>query len=321
MGVTLGPWFLRDARVARAYFAVQTVAGALWWLGVFTLDWVRVATLGGLDPLPVFCLDLPLFVCASALAAAGIRLAGAVAAGWTVLVAFGMTAYATVTGLAGWGALIMIAAAVGSTGAALVLWCGRVPSERLITGPFAFREARATGRTAHLWLTAAQTSVFWLVFLGVLPAAISLLERRWGLELAAPLAVRIIGVALFLCGSAVGVWSAATMASRGRGTPLPATMASELVIAGPYRFVRNPMALASIAQGVAVGLMIGSWLVVLYAIAGALVWDWLIRPHEEADLSARFGEPFHRYRDSVRCWVPTWHPAAGPDSDQDPAPR
>jgi protein-S-isoprenylcysteine O-methyltransferase Ste14 len=49
-------------------------------------------------------------------------------------------------------------------------------------------------------------------------------------------------------------------------------MPNRLVVAGPYRWVRNPMALASIAQGVAVGLILSSWLVVVYAVAGALLW-------------------------------------------------
>ncbi|QYM74832.1 isoprenylcysteine carboxylmethyltransferase family protein [Leucobacter luti] len=301
-----GPWFLRDRRVARGYFAVQAAAGALWWIGVFTLDGVRLATLGGLDPVLVFWLDLPLFVCASALAAAGIRSASAGVACWSVLVTVGMVIYATVTGLAGWGALVMLAAAVGSTGAALILWVGRVPSEWLISGPFAFRTARVTKRASLLWLTAAQTSVFWVLFLGVFPAAIVLLERRWDLAITFPPALRLIGIVLFLAGSVLGIWSAVTMATRGRGTPLPAAMTTELVIAGPFRFVRNPMALGSITQGIAVGLMAGSWLIVLYALAGALIWDWLIRPHEEANLSVRFDEAFERYRRAVRCWIPTW---------------
>lgn len=78
-----------------------------------------------------------------------------------------------------------------------------------------------------------------------------------------------------------------------------------LVVSGPYRYVRNPMAVGSISQGVAVGLMASSWLIVLYAVAGAVIWDWFVRPHEEAELSSRFGASFASYRNAVRCWVPT----------------
>ncbi len=78
------------------------------------------------------------------------------------------------------------------------------------------------------------------------------------------------------------------------------------MIAGPYRFVRNPMALAGVTQAAAVGLMLGSWLVVAYAVIGSSLWNHVVRPGEEADLEARFGDPFRRYRAAVRCWVPTF---------------
>jgi protein-S-isoprenylcysteine O-methyltransferase Ste14 len=99
------------------------------------------------------------------------------------------------------------------------------------------------------------------------------------------------------------------MSTLGQGTPLPSAMANHLVIAGPYRWVRNPMALAGISQGVAVGLILESWLVVAWAIAGSLVWNYVIRPFEETDLEERFGDEFVRYRAAVRCWVPRFpHP-------------
>jgi protein-S-isoprenylcysteine O-methyltransferase Ste14 len=64
------------------------------------------------------------------------------------------------------------------------------------------------------------------------------------------------------------------------------------------------MAIAGIAQGAAVGLVLESWLVVTYAIAGSLVWNWLVRPLEERDLAAKFGKAYLDYAERVRCWVP-----------------
>ena len=81
-------------------------------------------------------------------------------------------------------------------------------------------------------------------------------------------------------------------------------MAHRLVIAGPYRRVRNPMAVAGVAQGVAVGLLGTSWLVIVYALAGGVLWHLLVRPLEEQDLASRFGADYQRYRSTVRCWVP-----------------
>ena len=81
-------------------------------------------------------------------------------------------------------------------------------------------------------------------------------------------------------------------------------MPNRLVIAGPYRWIRNPMAVAGIVQGAAVGLIMHSWLVIAYAIAGSLVWNYAIRPLEEGDLEKRFGQDFEDYRAAVRCWIP-----------------
>jgi protein-S-isoprenylcysteine O-methyltransferase Ste14 len=71
------------------------------------------------------------------------------------------------------------------------------------------------------------------------------------------------------------------------------------------------MALAGIAQGVAVGLQVSSWLVVVYAVVGSLLWNYAVRPLEEADLAVRFGDDFERYRDTVRCWIPRIPNAVG----------
>ncbi len=105
------------------------------------------------------------------------------------------------------------------------------------------------------------------------------------------------------------------MVRYGDGTPLPADCTRRLSIAGPYRYVRNPMAMGSLAQGFAVGLFLGSPLVLLYALAGTLGWNFVVRPWEEHDLEQRFGEPYRRYRDAVRCWIPRLHPFV-PDNDE-----
>ncbi|WP_239684062.1 methyltransferase family protein [Leucobacter musarum] len=290
--------------LGRAYFAVQAIAGSAWWISVFSLPSVRTATLGGLDPALTAALDIPLFVVASALVACGVRWAIWIAVPWTALVAAGMCGYATLTGLAGWGALAMVLAAAGSVGAGLLVWRGRLPTEWVLVGPFAFREAPAAPAGRHVARTAQQIVVFWGSFLLVLPVIITVIESRWGLRVGVPIAVPIVGAVLLTAASALGLWSGFTMSTRGAGTPLPSQTATRLVVAGPYRWVRNPMAVAGVMQGIAVGLILGSWLVVAYAVAGSLFWNWVVRPHEEADLRARFGAEFDAYAARVACWVP-----------------
>jgi len=285
----------------RIYFAVQALAGAAWWVAVFTVPAVKTLTLGSLDPVLVATLDIPLFVIASALAAFGVKPAAVVATGWTVLVALAMAVYATISTQAGWGVLVMAAAAGASVLALFLVLLGRIPTEWMTTGPFAFRSA--TG-TRHVSNTFGQLVLFWGFFLVVAPLVILFLENRWRLHLDLGWPVAAAGIVILVAASALGLWSAVTMSTIGHGTPLPSAMPTSLVIAGPYRFVRNPMAVAGIVQGVAVGLILSSWLVVAYAVIGSVLWNYAVRPLEEADLEQRFGNEFRAYAASVRCWIP-----------------
>ena len=292
----------------RVYFALQAVAGAAWWVLVPTVPAVRSATLGRLDALLVGALDIPLFVVASALVALGVRWATWVVTPWTLLVTAVMLAYATSTAEAGWGAVAMSAATAGTVLAGLLVLRGRIPVERFLVGPLAFRPARRLEGSTPVVATLLQMTVFWTLFLVVLPLPMIWLERRWqvAVELGPPArtAALLLGALLLLAASALGAASAITMARRGRGTPLPGAMPHQLVSTGPYRWVRNPMAVAGIAQGVAVGLLAASWPVIVYSLAGGVLWHLLVRPEEERDLARRFGEDYARYSARVRTWVP-----------------
>jgi protein-S-isoprenylcysteine O-methyltransferase Ste14 len=249
--------------------------------------------------------DIPLFVITSALAAGGVKAAALVSACWTGLVAVGLAAYATVTTEAGWGVLLMVAAAGASAIAVCLIWLGRIPTDWILRGPFAFRPAQVRPTVAlDVAFTFCQIVFFWGLFLVMIPGAITLLERRWELQLHFPPAACPVGICLLVLASGLGVASAVSMSTRGHGTPLPSAMPNRLVVAGPYRWIRNPMAVAGITQGVAVGLILSSWLVIAYAVVGSVLWNYAVRPLEESDLEARFGREFQNYRAAVRCWIP-----------------
>jgi protein-S-isoprenylcysteine O-methyltransferase Ste14 len=292
-------------RWGQRYFAVQAIAGATWWVAVFASPFVRETTLGGLDPVAVAVFDIPLFVVASAVAACGVKGAALASACWTALVAIALAVYATVTTEAGWGVLAMAGATAGSVVALCLMVTGRVPTGWIIRGPFAFRTAAIRSTAAkHVISTFGQIVVFWGLFLVAIPFIATVLEQRWAVALPFPSFSGLLGIAVLLAASALGVSSAFVMSTLGSGTPLPSAMPNRLVIAGPYLWVRNPMAVSGIVQGIAVGLILSSWLVIAYAIAGSLLWNYAIRPFEESDLEERFGDEFRRYRDTVRCWIP-----------------
>lgn len=294
--------------LARSWFAVQAIAGVTWWVAVFSSGDVRYWTLGTWDPVLLVIPDLVLFVGAAAIAAASAnRIAATVAAVWTTAVTVALVVYGLARQVAGWGVVAMSIATLGAVAACATVWTGRLPTEWFFVGPFSFRVAPTASAASHVRRSLAQLVVFWSVFFLVVPLALVFVEQRlklsWG-----PLghtSVLLAGALVFALGSATGLASCLAMALRGHGTPLPAETARHLVVAGPYRFVRNPMAVAGVTQTAGVGLMLGSWMVVAIALAGAVAWNVLIRPAEEADLLARFGESYHSYRERVRCWIPT----------------
>lgn len=113
-------------------------------------------------------------------------------------------------------------------------------------------------------------------------------------------------IVVFILFSSLGLYSSYHLVKYGIGTPLPLDQTQKLVISGPYGYVRNPMAVAGIGQGLAVSLFSGSSLVLFYVLLGAFVWHWFVRPIEEEDMYKRFGEPYKRYKEAVKCWVPSW---------------
>lgn len=173
--------------------------------------------------------------------------------------------------------------------------------------------AREPSVRAALGRTFLQIVVFWFFFLAVLPSAIGLAERALGVPGFG--ANRGIAVFLFGAGSVLGLWSAWSMAAAGRGTPLPLDPPHRLAVAGPYAFVRNPMAMAGLVQGLAVAINAGSWALVLYVVLGGVAWQVTIRPQEEQELRARFGAAYERYCAAVRCWLPRWAAYRGAEPD------
>lgn len=165
-----------------------------------------------------------------------------------------------------------------------------------------FRRAKPASPRWNLVKTGTQIAVFWSVLLLAIPLALVEVERAIAVpsfDFPVPLAWTILVVA-----SALGLWSGATMAVDGEGTPLPLDAPRRLVVRGPYRYVRNPMAIAGLTQGACVSCLLGSWLSLAYVAAGFAVWNYIVRPLEERELDLEFGDAYRRYRDEVRCWIP-----------------
>ncbi|HEV2146005.1 MAG TPA: isoprenylcysteine carboxylmethyltransferase family protein [Longimicrobiaceae bacterium] len=219
----------------------------------------------------------------------------------------GSVSYATLYCLAGalitnggWLSVVLMAPAMLLS---LVLTLALIPQSRRL-----LRQARPGSVGRNLTKTVVQIVIFWGVLLFVVPAVLVELQERVGIPLVAFPFQKATAAALFLAFSAVGLWSGYTMSRFGQGTPLPLDSPRALVVRGPYAFVRNPMAIAGLGQGVSVSLYTGSALVLGYVLLGTFIWQYVARPVEEEDLSTHFGAEYERYRQQVRCWCPSRTP-------------
>lgn len=113
-----------------------------------------------------------------------------------------------------------------------------------------------------------------------------------------------LGLALALAGGALWLWATGVLVARGEGTPLPLDPPRRLVVAGPYRCVRNPMHLGLVAFFLGEALLFRSMAFVAIVAAGAIgLWAYA-RWREEPVLAERFGARHAAYREAVPAWVP-----------------
>ena len=117
-----------------------------------------------------------------------------------------------------------------------------------------FSTSKTTSDLINGIKTVLYSAIFWIVFLFVIPLQLKKVDPQLATGFVAE---EYIGSVLFLFASAINVWAGYTMSQLGKGTPLPLDCPNRLVVQGPYRYVRNPMAIGGISQGVSVGVFPG----------------------------------------------------------------
>lgn len=293
-------------RSASIYFALQGIAVFAWWTWLFFVPLSRKYFQMGADENTLLAFWLPdLFLLgAGSLVASALcffdnkflSVAVWFVAGLISYASFYCLAFALLTDTGWLGIALMFPAMILSGNFAV----GLSPQFR----EKMFRSSKE-GKTSWILIkTFAQIIIVWTVILFVFPSFIVRLEDKLGIERFVFPFQKIIAAILFCAISIIGISGAVTMAKIGRGTPLPLDAASKLVVAGIYSFVRNPMAISGIGQGLTVALFLGSPLVFIYALLGGTIWQLIFCQLEEEDLHQKFGADYDTYRKNVRCWIP-----------------
>ncbi|HEU4657620.1 MAG TPA: isoprenylcysteine carboxylmethyltransferase family protein [Capillimicrobium sp.] len=121
----------------------------------------------------------------------------------------------------------------------------------------------------------------------------------------------VAGALLVAAGAAALLWTYARFVAEGAGTPSPLLPPRELVVGGPYRFVRNPMYVATAAVIAGEGVLLARPVLLVAAGAYLAAFAVFVRRVEEPLLARRFGASWERYRAAVPGWRPRLTPWRG----------
>ncbi len=107
------------------------------------------------------------------------------------------------------------------------------------------------------------------------------------------------------------IWAQVFIVSRGEGHPNEilgyelGPVTQRLVVDGPYRYTRNPMAYGLIMYYFVALAFLCSSVVILALLPAACLFEvWYHRTYEEPGLRRRFGSEYARYRERVPLLLP-----------------
>ena len=114
----------------------------------------------------------------------------------------------------------------------------------------------------------------------------------------------IIGIMLMSFGGVLALACVGLFVMRGKGTGAPFEPPREFVVAGPYRYVRNPMYIGGWLALIGFGLYEHSLSILLFSLPWLLLVHLFVVFYEEPNLERRFGQSYLNYKNSVRRWRP-----------------
>ena len=157
-----------------------------------------------------------------------------------------------------------------------------------------------------------------LLSIALLPFTVAVLVPAWLLR-GKPFTITIgstplqllqqaAGIFLLVIGLTLFVTSLRRFATEGKGTLAPWDPPKELVVRGPYRYVRNPMISGVVLVLFGEGLVLFAPALLDWAVTFLAVNFVYIPLLEEPMLVARFGESYEEYRRNVPRLIPRVSP-------------
>jgi protein-S-isoprenylcysteine O-methyltransferase Ste14 len=111
-----------------------------------------------------------------------------------------------------------------------------------------------------------------------------------------------LGALVLLGGISLLIWALALF-RRAKTGLIPFSDATELVVAGPYRFTRNPMYLGMTSVLLGVALLLGTVTPLAAPAAFATIITLRFIVHEEVQMERTFGAAYLDFKKRVRRWL------------------
>ncbi len=113
-----------------------------------------------------------------------------------------------------------------------------------------------------------------------------------------------LAIPLWLIGSLTVLWCFWAFTFKGRGTPDPTDPPKELVVTGPYHYVRNPGYVGVVFIFLGHFLWFGYWALLNYATLAFIGVHFFVVLYEEPTLKGKFGGSYEEYLKRVPRWIP-----------------
>jgi protein-S-isoprenylcysteine O-methyltransferase Ste14 len=144
-----------------------------------------------------------------------------------------------------------------------------------------------------------------LVILVVLPWAVARLGPRYGWSQVGPATWNLIGLVAVAIGLVLYVWCLVFHFRSYRAPVRVGFSPPHLVVAGPYKYSRNPMYLSGLFAWLGWTVFYGSPAVLAGLVLLWSAFTFRVIPHEERQLEALFGDEYLGYKSAVRRWIGT----------------
>jgi protein-S-isoprenylcysteine O-methyltransferase Ste14 len=114
----------------------------------------------------------------------------------------------------------------------------------------------------------------------------------------------IAGILVILGGLIILIVSVYTLSTIGKGTLAPWFPTGKLVVAGLYKYVRNPMITGVLITLLGESIALQSFVIMTWMLMFFLISHLFFLVYEEPNLEKRFGKEYLDYKKRIPRWIP-----------------